>query len=73
MELPGATDAPSGMGTPDPEPDGETDVVRPLRILLVEDHEPTQAVLDLIGIVRAQRLLAASQLARHSDLINRMI
>lgn len=32
-----------------------------------------QAVLDLIGIVRAHRLLAASQLSRHSDLINRMI
>ena len=32
-----------------------------------------QAVLDLTSIVRARRLLAASQLARHSDLINRMI
>ena len=32
-----------------------------------------QAVLDLIGIVRAHRLLASSQLSRHSDLINRMI
>ena len=31
-----------------------------------------QAVLDLTSIVRARRLLAASQLARHSDLINRM-
>lgn len=30
------------------------------------------AVQDLIGIVRAQRLRAASQLARHQDLINRM-
>jgi len=32
-----------------------------------------QAVLDLISIVRAHRLLASSQLSRHSDLINRMI
>ena len=32
-----------------------------------------QAVLDLTSIVRARRLLATSQLARHSDLINRMI
>ena len=32
-----------------------------------------QAVLDLTSIVRACRLLATSQLARHSDLINRMI
>ena len=31
-----------------------------------------EAVLDLRSIVRAQRLLAASQLVRHSDLINRM-
>jgi guanylate kinase len=31
-----------------------------------------EAVLDLRCIVRAQRLLATSQLARHSDLINRM-
>ncbi len=30
------------------------------------------AALDLISIVRARRLLASSQLARHSDLINRM-
>ena len=31
-----------------------------------------EAVLDLISIVRARRLLASSQLARHSELINRM-
>jgi guanylate kinase len=31
-----------------------------------------EAVLDLASIVRARRLLAASQLTRHSDLINRM-
>ncbi len=31
-----------------------------------------EAVLDLASVVRAQRLLAANQLARHSDLINRM-
>jgi guanylate kinase len=31
-----------------------------------------EAVLDLVSIVRARRLLASSQLARHSDLINRM-
>ena len=31
-----------------------------------------EAVRDLISIVRARRLLASSQLARHSDLINRM-
>ena len=31
-----------------------------------------QAAQDLISIVRAQRLLAPVQLARHSDLINRM-
>ena len=31
-----------------------------------------EAVRDLTSIVRAQRLLASSQLARHSDLINRM-
>jgi guanylate kinase len=31
-----------------------------------------EAVLDLRSIVRARRLLAVSQLARHSDLINRM-
>jgi guanylate kinase len=31
-----------------------------------------EAVRDLISIVRAQRLLASSQLARHGDLINRM-
>ncbi len=31
-----------------------------------------EAVLDLISIVRARRLLAASQLALHSELINRM-
>ncbi len=30
------------------------------------------AVLDLVCIVRARRLLASSQLARHRDLINRM-
>jgi guanylate kinase len=30
------------------------------------------AVLDLISIVRARRLLASDQLARYSDLINRM-
>jgi len=30
------------------------------------------AARDLSSIVRAQRLLAASQLARHGDLINRM-
>ena len=31
-----------------------------------------EAVKDLVSIVRARRLLATSQLARHSDLINRM-
>jgi guanylate kinase len=31
-----------------------------------------EAVLDLASIVRARRLLAASQLTRHSDLINRL-
>ena len=31
-----------------------------------------EAVRDLISIVRARRLLASSQLARHGDLINRM-
>ena len=31
-----------------------------------------EAVRDLVSIVRARRLLATSQLARHSDLINRM-
>ena len=31
-----------------------------------------KAVKDLVSIVRARRLLATSQLARHSDLINRM-
>jgi guanylate kinase len=31
-----------------------------------------EARLDLASIVRARRLLAANQLARHSDLINRM-
>ncbi len=31
-----------------------------------------EAVLDLVSIVRARRLLAKNQLARHSDLINRM-
>jgi guanylate kinase len=31
-----------------------------------------EAVRDLASIVRARRLLASSQLARHSDLINRM-
>ena len=31
-----------------------------------------EAVRDLISIVRARRLLASSQLPRHSDLINRM-
>ena len=31
-----------------------------------------EAVRDLSSIVRARRLLASSQLARHSDLINRM-
>jgi guanylate kinase len=31
-----------------------------------------EAVLDLISIVRARRLQASNQLARHSDLINRM-
>ena len=31
-----------------------------------------QAAQDLISIVRAQRLLAPVQLARHSDLINLM-
>jgi guanylate kinase len=31
-----------------------------------------EAVLDLVSIVRARRLLATSQLARHSELINRM-
>jgi guanylate kinase len=31
-----------------------------------------EAVQDLISIVRAQRLRASSQLARHQDLINRM-
>jgi guanylate kinase len=31
-----------------------------------------EAVRDLISIVRARRLLASSQLQRHSDLINRM-
>ena len=31
-----------------------------------------EAVKDLVSIVRGRRLLATSQLARHSDLINRM-
>jgi guanylate kinase len=31
-----------------------------------------EAVKDLVSIVRARRLLATSQLTRHSDLINRM-
>ncbi len=31
-----------------------------------------EAVLDLVSIVRARRLLASSQLAHHSELINRM-
>ena len=31
-----------------------------------------EAVKDLVSIVRARRLVATSQLARHSDLINRM-
>ncbi|HEX3172531.1 MAG TPA: guanylate kinase [Burkholderiales bacterium] len=31
-----------------------------------------EAVKDLVSIVRARRLLATSQFARHSDLINRM-
>ena len=31
-----------------------------------------EAVRDLVSIVRARRLLASSQLARHGDLINRM-
>ena len=32
-----------------------------------------QAVQDLISIVRARRLLADNQLARHSELIKRML
>ena len=63
VELPGATEAPSGMGAPGPEPDGETDAVRPLRILLVEDHEPTLAVLHRLLRRAGDEVLTAGSVA----------
>ena len=39
--------------------------------VIINDHF-SEAVDDLVSIVRAQRLRAASQLARHGQLINRM-
>jgi guanylate kinase len=45
--------------------------VREFNYVIINDKFD-EAVLDLASIVRARRLLAASQLTRHSDLINRM-
>jgi guanylate kinase len=39
-------------------------------VIINDDFD--QAVQDLVGIVRAHRLRAAAQLARHSELVNRM-
>jgi guanylate kinase len=39
-------------------------------VIINQDFD--RAALDLISIVRAHRLLTAAQMARHSDLINRM-
>ena len=39
---------------------------------VIINEEFSRATQDLISIVRAERLKRARQLARHSDLINRM-
>ncbi len=64
VELPGAFEPPAGLTHEHTNgQDGPLPVSRPLRILLVEDHEPTLSVLSRLLIKSGHTVLTASTVA----------